>query len=51
MSAKLGATTAWKPKSCSPHGACSREEPQPKFSPATRIGLAGRSQPGSFAQS
>ena len=31
MSAKLGATTARKPKSCSAQTACSREEPQPKL--------------------
>ena len=33
MSAKLGATTALKPKSCSAQTACSREEPQPKLRP------------------
>ena len=31
MSAKDGATIAWKPKSSSAQGACSREEPQPKL--------------------
>ncbi len=36
MSAKLGATTTWKPKSCSAQTACSRDEPQPKLAPATR---------------
>ena len=33
MSAKEGATIAWKPKSSSAQGACSREEPQPKLRP------------------
>ena len=37
MSAKEGAMTQRMPKSSSAQGACSREEPQPKFSPATRI--------------
>ena len=41
MSAKLGAMTQRMPKSTSAQGACSRDEPQPKFSPATRI-LASR---------
>ena len=38
MSAKLGAMTARKPWSSSAQGACSRDEPQPKLRPATRIG-------------
>ena len=46
-----GATMALKPKSASAHGACSREEPQPKLRPVTRIGFGSRSQPGSLAQS
>ena len=33
MSANEGATIAWKPKSWSAQGACSREEPQPKLRP------------------
>jgi hypothetical protein len=37
MSAKDGAITQRMPKSSSAHGACSRDEPQPKLSPATRI--------------
>ena len=37
MSAKDGAMTARKPDCCSAHGACSREEPQPKFLRAMRI--------------
>ena len=37
MSAKLGAITQRMPKSSSAQGACSREEPQPKFSCAIRI--------------
>mmetsp|Transcript_14927 Transcript_14927/g.59858 ORF Transcript_14927/g.59858 Transcript_14927/m.59858 type:complete len:221 (+) Transcript_14927:1053-1715(+) len=37
MSAKEGATTTTRPASLMAHGACSREEPQPKLSPATRI--------------
>jgi len=37
MSAKLGAMTQRMPKSRSAQGACSRDEPQPKLSPATRI--------------
>ena len=37
MSANDGAMTTSKPKSCRPHGACSREEPQPKLRPASRI--------------
>mmetsp|Transcript_24428 Transcript_24428/g.67140 ORF Transcript_24428/g.67140 Transcript_24428/m.67140 type:complete len:268 (+) Transcript_24428:521-1324(+) len=36
MSAKLGAMMQRMPKSLMDHGACSREEPQPKFSMATR---------------
>ena len=43
MSANDGATTARKPKSCSAHTACSREEPQPKLRPLTRIGRPGSS--------
>ena len=37
MSAKDGAITQRMPKSSSAQGACSRELPQPKFSPAIRI--------------
>ena len=37
MSAKLGAMIARKPISFSAQGACSREEPEPKLRPATRI--------------
>ena len=37
MSANERATIARKPQSTSAHGACSREEPQPKLSPARRI--------------
>ncbi len=37
MSAKSGAMTQRMPKSSSAQGACSREEPQPKFSCASRI--------------
>ena len=33
MSPNDGATIALKPKSSSAHGACSRDEPQPKFLP------------------
>ena len=33
-----GAITTRKPKSSSAHAACSRDEPQPKFRPASRIG-------------
>ena len=33
MSPNDGATMARKPHSTSPHGACSREEPEPKFAP------------------
>ena len=36
MSAKDGARIARKPYCASAQGACSREEPQPKFSPASR---------------
>ena len=32
-----GAITVWKPYCSSAHGACSREEPQPKFSRASRM--------------
>ena len=35
MSANDGAMTTRKPASCSAHAACSRDEPQPKFTPAT----------------
>ena len=35
MSAKRGEMTALKPKFCSAHTACSREEPVPKSGPAT----------------
>ena len=56
MSAKLGAITTRKPWSSSAHGACSREEPQPKLRPATRIdapAYSGRSsgKPSSPLQS
>ena len=37
MSAKEVEMTQRMPKSLIAHGACSREEPQPKLSPATRI--------------
>jgi hypothetical protein len=37
MSAKLGAMIARKPYWSSAHGACSRDEPHPKFLRATRI--------------
>jgi hypothetical protein len=37
MSAKLVEMTQRIPKSSSDHGACSRDEPQPKLSPATMI--------------
>src|SRR5713101_103449 len=37
MSANDGARMAWNPYSASAQGACSREEPPPKFEPATRI--------------
>jgi hypothetical protein len=37
MSANDGAITTVKPASCSAHAACSRDEPQPKFTPAARI--------------
>ena len=37
MSAISVLMTARKPKSSSAHGACSRDEPQPKLRPATRI--------------
>ena len=37
MSANERAITARKPQSTSAHGACSRDEPQPKLSPARRI--------------
>jgi len=37
MSAKLDAMMQRMPASKSAQGACSRDEPQPKFSPATRI--------------
>mmetsp|Transcript_16435 Transcript_16435/g.48150 ORF Transcript_16435/g.48150 Transcript_16435/m.48150 type:complete len:220 (+) Transcript_16435:462-1121(+) len=36
MSAKLGAMMQRMPKSPMDQGACSRDDPQPKFSPATR---------------
>ena len=58
MSPKLGAMTERMPKSSSAQGACSRDDPQPKFSPATRMtewrqaGLlstkSGFSEPSSF---
>jgi len=37
MSAKLVEITQRIPKSVSAQGACSRDEPQPKLSPTTRI--------------
>ena len=37
MSAKLVEIMHFIPKSSKAHGACSREEPQPKLSPATII--------------
>lgn len=37
MSAKLVEITQRMPKSASAQGACSRDEPQPKLSPHTRI--------------
>jgi len=37
MSANDGATMARKPKAVSAHGACSRDDPQPKLRPARRI--------------
>ena len=37
MSANDGATIASNPHSWSDHGACSRELPDPKFGPATRM--------------
>ena len=37
MSANDVLTTARNPKPVSAHGACSRDEPQPKLSPASRI--------------
>jgi hypothetical protein len=37
MSANSVLMTARMPKSTSAHGACSREEPQPKLRPATRM--------------
>ena len=43
MSANDGATIASKPKSWSAQGACSREEPQPKLRPVTRIGAGANS--------
>ena len=36
MSAKLGAMIARNPISFNAHGACSRDEPEPKLRPATR---------------
>src|SRR5260370_799544 len=52
MSAKLGAITAAKPKSCRAQTACSRDEPQPKLAPAMRIFASAaarvfRTKPGS----
>ncbi len=56
MSPNDGAITTSKPACCSAHAACSRDEPQPKLRPATRIfapAYSGRcsSKAGSFAQS
>ena len=45
MSAKDKATTARKPWSRSAHTACSREEPQPKFRPATSTWAPARLGP------
>ncbi len=45
MSAKLGAMIARYPASSRAHGACSRDEPEPKFLPATRIGAPANSGP------
>src|SRR3546814_5043149 len=44
MSEKLGAMTAVMPISFIAQAACSRLEPQPKLSPATRIGAPARSE-------
>src|SRR5258708_25775355 len=37
MSPKLGAMTARKPACCKAQGACSRDEPDPKLRPETRM--------------
>ena len=37
MSAKLGPITHFIPKSNNAHGACSLEDPQPKFFPVNNI--------------
>src|SRR5215212_3479763 len=37
MSAQLVVMTAWIPHATSAHGACSRDDPQPKLTPASRI--------------
>ena len=42
---------ASKPKSWSAHGACSRDEPPPKFRPVTRIGFGSSSISPSRIQS
>ena len=42
MSANDGATMARRPQPTSAQGACSRDEPQPKLAPATRICAPGR---------
>jgi len=47
ISAKLGAMIAWNPRSSSAQAACSRELPQPKFAPATR--MAAPPKRGSFS--
>ncbi len=47
MSAKSGAMTQRMPKSSSAQGACSRDEPQPKFSCAIRICARRDTVPGS----
>ena len=43
MSANDGAMMARKPRPPSAQAACSRDEPQPKFAPATRIGARSNS--------
>jgi len=50
MSAKEGATIARKPHAASAHGACSRDDPQPKLRPARRI-LAPSASGSSSAKS
>ncbi len=43
MSENDGAMTTRKPKSSSAQTACSRDEPEPKLRPATRIGWGSSS--------